>query len=38
MNLNKGGDMTGVGSFRQNFGVDKSMDNLKLGFSQQFGS
>ena len=33
MNLNKGGDMTGVGSFRQNFGVDKGMDNLKLGFS-----
>lgn len=34
MNLNKANDMAGVGSFRQNFGVDKSMDNLKLGFSQ----
>lgn len=33
MNLNKVGDMAGVGSFRNNFGVDKSMDNLKLGFS-----
>lgn len=35
MNLGKIGEM---GSYRQNLGVDKSIDNFKLGFSQQFGS
>lgn len=27
-----------LGTYRSNLGVDKSMDNFKLGFSKQFGS
>ena len=27
-----------LGTYRSNFGVDKSMDNFKMGFSQQFGA
>jgi len=42
MNLGalKANEMSGgIGTFRSNFGgVDKSMDNLKLGFAKNFGS
>ena len=34
LNLGKEG---GLGSFRPQFGVDKSMDNLNLGFRSKFG-
>jgi hypothetical protein len=27
----------GIGTYRSNLGVDKSMDNFKLGFSNKFG-
>ena len=27
-----------MGTYRSNMGVDKSMENFKLGFSQQFGN
>lgn len=27
-----------MGTYRSNLGVDKSMDNFKVGFSQNFGS
>jgi len=39
-NLNLGsGKEGGIGTFRSNLGgVDKSMDNFKVGFSQNFGS
>jgi hypothetical protein len=40
-NLNLGaakGEFGGLGTYRSNFGVDKSMDNLKLGFSKNFGA
>ena len=37
-NLNVGAKEGGLGTFRSNLGgVDKSMDNLKLGFQQKFG-
>lgn len=36
-NLNLGGKGE-MGTFRQNLGVDKSMENFKVGFSQNFGS
>jgi hypothetical protein len=32
------GEFGGLGTYRSNFGVDKSMDNLKLGFSKNFGA
>lgn len=35
LNLGGKGDMS---TFRSNLGVDKSMDNFKVGFSQNFGS
>ena len=28
----------GIGTYRSNLGVDKSMDNFKLGFGNKFGS
>ena len=28
----------GIGTYRSNLGVDKSMDNFKLGFGQRFGN
>lgn len=28
---------TGIGSYRSNLGVDKSMDNFKMGFGNKFG-
>mmetsp|Transcript_9207 Transcript_9207/g.13959 ORF Transcript_9207/g.13959 Transcript_9207/m.13959 type:complete len:234 (+) Transcript_9207:4295-4996(+) len=38
-NLNLGGNKEGgIGTYRSNLGVDKSMDNFKMGFGQQFGS
>lgn len=27
-----------IGSYRQNLGMDKSVDNFKMGFGAQFGS
>ena len=39
-NLNLGGKIGGgeMGTYRATLGVDKSMDNFKMGFSQNFGS
>jgi|TARA_B110000285_G_C15136311_1_gene627211 hypothetical protein len=28
----------GIGTYRSNIGVDKSMDNFKMGFGNKFGS
>ena len=37
-NLNLGGKPGEMGTYRSTLGVDKSMDNFKVGFSQNFGN
>jgi hypothetical protein len=37
-NLNLGANKGDMGTYRSNIGVDKSMDNFKVGFSQNFGA